>query len=202
MGALVFTLSDRHHTMSHRDRVTGVTGVTGVCAQLCGGVLPQLRGITNDRRKSRSHEGMAMTSWRRLRWTAGATVLTVAMTAAAVALPGTANAQPCNLDAPQGSCITQGSASLGPGTLTLVAPPFLNWFGQITGTTQTLYDTFPTDMGLEVPRPTGPAPGRRFGLERHRDRHAVHRRRRRNDPGYRQWLGARLRRRRLHGDRQ
>jgi hypothetical protein len=92
---------------------------------------------------------MAMTSRRRLHWTAGATILTVAM-AAAVALPGTADAQPCNLNAPQGSCTTQGFAFLNSGTLTMVAPPMLNWFGQVTGTTQTLYDSFFPDTSLEV----------------------------------------------------
>lgn len=95
-----------------------------------------------------------MTSRRRLRWTAHATILTVAMAAAAVALSGTADAQPCNwdLDAPQGSssCTTQGTAFLNSGTLTMVAPFMLNWFGQVTGATQTLYDTDPHDMGLAV----------------------------------------------------
>ena len=54
MGALMmFTISHGYTTTSYDDRVTGVGGVR---AQLWGGVPRQLRGITNDRTKSRSHE--------------------------------------------------------------------------------------------------------------------------------------------------
>lgn len=35
-------------------------------------------------------------------------------------------------------------------TLTMVAPTTLNWSGQVTGATQTIYDTLPFDWGLEV----------------------------------------------------
>lgn len=97
-----------------------------------------------------------MTSRRRLRWMAGATILAMAMAmAAALTLPGTAYAQqPCSFlgGAPaesSASCTTTGSVMLS-GTLTMDAPPTLTWYGWATGATQTLYDTNPGDTVLDV----------------------------------------------------
>ena len=101
---------------------------------------------------ARNDESTAATIPRRLGWKAGATTMAVALAAAgaAIGLSGTAGASTCTLGAPLGACSTTGTATVSPGTLTMVAPPTLTWGTTISDASQTVYDTLDADTTLDA----------------------------------------------------